>query len=107
MKKIISVFLVLITVITIFSLTSCIRKAEDYDPAWIVGKTKEEIEERYGTFDSYETKTLESGKVITYASYEGKIQISGGKKRYTDKFTVNFDENGVALSASKKRIADF
>lgn len=107
MKKIISIVLVLITTITMLAMVSCSNQTPDYDPAWIVGKTKEEIEERYGAFDSYETKTFESGNVYIYARYEGKIRISGEKKRYTDTFTITFSENGIALSASKERIADF
>ena len=100
MKKTISLFLVLMF---LFLLVAC-SSGDEYDLIWIVGKTKDEIIERYGEFDSVSNDDFYEKHSYRYGCYEGKIPISGGKKRYTDSITIRFDENGIAYRAEKERI---
>ena len=106
MRKTIAILLV---ATFLFFLISCSNEKNDedateYDLIWIVGKTKYEIIERYGEFDSSGNDKNYNIEGYSYGRYEGKIPISGGKKRYTDSLTIRFDENGVAYRAEKERI---
>ena len=106
MKKAIVILLV---ATFLFFLISCSNEKNDegateYDLIWIVGKTKDEIIERYGEFDSVSNDESYNIEGYSYGRYEGKIPISGGKKRYTDSLIIRFDENGIAYRAEKERI---
>lgn len=100
MKKTISLLLFLTF---LFLLVAC-SNGNEYDLIWIVGKTEDEIIERYGEFDSVSNDEFYELYGYRYGCYKGKIPISGGKKRYTDSLIIRFDENGIAYRAEKERI---
>ena len=84
-------------------LSSClseyIDKTHIYDENWIIGKTPDEIQERYGAFDAY-------------SKYDDEIKYSVGIYRtrmvvrldftYYECYKIFFDENGIAYSVIER-----
>ena len=67
-----------------------------YDTDWIVGKTAEQIQDRYGEFDR--NKTYPNSALLKCAYYDLKPRMDG-EHEYNVWIEINFDENGVAISA--------
>ena len=74
------------------------RESRNYDEAWIIGKTKDQIVEKYGDFESYYTKTDSSGNVL-YS--EGFYTVKSEQRGFlgTDPpiiFRITFNKDGAA-----------
>lgn len=82
-----------IILLIVFCLTSC-----GYNESWIVGKTSEQVIERYGDFESYTATIGEDGLYRSGACF---YKLKPARKGYfgTDYGThlcIWFDENGIA-----------
>ena len=80
-----------------------------YDEDWIIGKTKEQIEAKYGEFDSYNRREIEdlSGESADGYYYEGRYTLRPERLGYlgTDSavyFLIKFNENGIAYKCREK-----
>ena len=94
--------LCLLLLVSMVFLPSClfeyIDKTSMYDEEWIIGKTADEIQERYGAFDAY-------------SEYDDEIKCSVGIYRtrkvvrldftYYECYKIFFDENGIAHSVTE------
>ena len=95
--------LCLLLIVSMMFLSSClfeyIDKTSIYDKDWIIGKTLDEVQEKYGTFDAY-------------LEYDDEIKCSVGiyKTRkivkldftYYECYKIFFDENGIAYSVRER-----
>lgn len=64
-----------------------------YDTDWIVGKTAEQIQDRYGEFDYRYTDP--DSALLKYACYDLETRMDG-RHEYNVWIEIDFDENGVA-----------
>ena len=91
-------------VVFLFSLLGGCSKQyrHNYDEDWIIGKTPEEVMERYGEFD----KCLNDidpirGRVGYIIQEERRDKLWGGKKTEAIYFLINFDwDTGIAIGTS-------
>lgn len=92
--------LCLIFVCCIVATCSCsMNKAKgSYDQDWIIGKTSQEIEDRYGKFDiCLNEEKIEKNYFETGCGYLTKEQEKGAFGTSSDEFLmIFFDANGVA-----------
>ena len=71
--------------------------SDSYDEEWMIGKTRNEIEERYGEFDSYSVDGYYyKGKYIITEDKPGSIKTGVGWGTHLE---IVFDNNGKAISA--------
>ncbi len=109
---IICVFLVLI--ITIPLMINRSTKPQ-YNEEWIIGKTSDEIQERFGEFDgSYSSHPLKypeycfdgdyKNAVCYYITKPARVGFLGTDPE--ERFEIVFDKNGFATSASEQYAPD-
>ncbi len=79
-----------------------------YDEDWIIGKTKEQIEAKYGVFDYYLREERDSSVESTERYYyEGRYTLRPERVGYlgTDSavyFLIKFNEDGIAYKCREK-----
>lgn len=100
MKKkgiITAIIIILLLILGIgYALNRDSLKSDSYDEEWMIGKTRREIEERYGKFDAYEDLSAYP-EVGRYILTEDSRSIFGEIK-YGMHLRVYFDESGKAYS---------
>lgn len=103
MKKLV---VLLIVLSFILSLCACSTKHYDenniselYDKEWIVGKSREEIEEKYGKIDR--ESVLDSGENVGtyYVNYDDDWFLGLSPSYIHDTYFVVFNDQGIALDA--------
>lgn len=68
-----------------------------YDEDWIIGKTKAQIEAKYGEFDCYMQKEKATGGYYYIGQYTLKEERVGYLGTYHEEwFKIKFDETGIA-----------
>ena len=108
--KIVKILIILIFFILIVAciLYLFFPHRTDYDEEWIVGKTRQEIEDRYGSFDEYNeyhnyhnkfTDEYYDYSVGIYHTSLDKPSLFGGTI-FGRNLEIYFDENGIATSVS-------
>lgn len=83
--------------LAVIALIVCLTSAK-YDEDWIIGKTYEQVVDRYGEFHSYYTITDYDG---SFAYFLGTYVVKSERVGYLGTtpetfFRVRFDEKGVA-----------
>lgn len=127
-KPIVKIIIVILVVISVLAISSCgamlYLNGYDYDMLvaplyydcdWVIGKTIDEVVEKYGMFDDYETYLhayYDSEKkeyVLTDTTYQtGCYYINDtrfchsglDRRNYGCIFTITFDENGTAVESN-------
>lgn len=73
-----------------------------YDVDWMIGKTSERIQKRYGEFDGHSEELGEDGLYkncyCIYIVQTGKRDLFGDQLP-TERLYVIFDDNGIAIDA--------
>lgn len=76
---------------------------DKYDEEWIIGKTQDQIVERYGEFDSYSTFTSPNGKFLydqgSYILKQKKVGFLRTKP--PTYFKIKFNQAGKAYECSE------
>lgn len=67
---------------------------KSYDEEWMIGKTKQEIEERYGEFDVFQEEPEQLG---VYILTEDKRNLFGNVD-YGTRLMIFFSKDGKAIS---------
>ncbi len=82
-----------------------------YNDEWIIGKTSDEIQERFGEFDgSYSRNSLKYPEYCLDGDYKNAVGYYITKPSRVgylgtdpeERFVIVFDENGFAISASNQ-----
>lgn len=99
--KIIAVVLLIISIILFVIL---LLPSDKYDEKWIIGKTRAEIVEKYGEFNSYSTITSPNGKFLydqgSYILKPKKVGFLGTKP--PTYFKIKFNQEGKAYECSEE-----
>ena len=99
--KIVAVVLSIIALV--FFVVSLVHY-DKYDERWIIGKTHDQIIERYGEFDSYLTITSPNGKFLydqgNYILKPQKVGFLGTEP--PTYFEIKFNQEGIAYECSEE-----
>lgn len=91
---------IVISILLIGLIPGLVISAAYYHSGWVIGKTYEQIEERYGSFDYTRNRTL--GDRTTPISSAGYIIVDKYNDRYwgdtvyEQYWMIEFDEDGIA-----------
>ena len=102
MRKFAVIYISLIIIIVLSVVF--IVKHEKYNEKWILGKTTEQVVERYGDFIRYVPTRSTDGQIQYYiASYTLKPRKVGFLGTYNGVlFSIKFDKDGIAFECYKE-----
>ncbi len=105
-KNIIRIICFMLCGVMLLSFYAC--TAEPYDEEWIIGKTSEEIKEKYGEFDHTHNDPSEDGLYrdtsCGYLTKDKKVGSLGTSPE--EYYMIRFDSEGRAVSIEKDHLRE-